>query len=175
MRNPWRDSFDRQTGALYIGDVGQGSREEIDVMQTVTAGTNYGWPQREGTQSYPNENQNQCSDSLRTRTEPVLDYGHVNGNCSITGGYVYRGAQFPWLTGSYFYGDYCSGQIWRTQTGGAVLTAIPVLDTAFNISSFGEDVSGELYVVDLGGSVYRIISNELAHSQFLARVMRQAD
>lgn len=170
LRNPWRDSFDRQTGDLYIGDVGQGLREEVDVLRIATAGANLGWPQREGLQSYANENH--CNDSGRPRTEPILDYGHDGGNCAITGGYVYRGVQYPALGGTYFYADYCTGKLWSARPTGAGYSSTLALDTTLNISSFGEDVSGELYVVNLGGSVYALKATTLLHSSFLPAVRR---
>ena len=167
LRNPWRFSFDRQTGDLYIGDVGQGAREEVDFQAAGAAGgQNYGWDCREGKQSY-----NDTSDTVnnpqvlnsdcpgRTFVEPVLDYPHSpNPECSITGGYVYRGRVPSFLTGQYLYGDYCSGKIWRVASNGGTWTPTLISDTAFNISSFGESESGRIYVADLASQTLQWIA-----------------
>jgi glucose/arabinose dehydrogenase len=152
LRNPWRFSFDRQTGDLYVADVGQGSREEINRQVAGSAGgQNYGWRVMEGSNCY-----NPSSGCDRTGlTLPIHDYGHGDG-CSVTGGYVYRGAALPALRGAYIFGDYCSGRIWslRLESGSWVRTQL--IDTTYSISSFGEDESGELYLTDLaGGVLYR--------------------
>ena len=147
MRNPWRFSFDRATGQLYVGDVGQGVIEEVDI---ITQGGNYGWRVLEGTRC-TNLGPGSCSN--QAYIPPIAQYDHAtNGRCSITGGYVYRGALQSLPYGAYIYGDYCSGEVFLLQSGvSSVLT-----DTTFNISSFGEDEAGELYVVSLGGTIYRI-------------------
>ena len=112
VRNPWRNSFDRQTGAFYVGDVGQNIWEEINALPAHSAaGLNLGWNRREGNHSYSDS----CAASLIANTDPVAEYNHAEstGQCaSVTGGYVYRGSSQPWLNGSYFYGDACSGQLW---------------------------------------------------------------
>jgi len=153
LRNPWRFSFDRSTGDLYIGDVGQGSWEEIDFETgTDPGGRNYGWATMEGSHCFVNSN---CStDGL---TLPVAEYSHALG-CSVTGGYVYRGTRFPALRGLYLYGDFCSGTVWGLAPAGPGDWTVAVVgQTGVSISSFGEDESGELYLTDLStGSVYFI-------------------
>ncbi len=148
LRNPWRFSFDRATGQLYAADVGQGAREEIDI---VSLGGNYGWRLLEGTRC-TNLGPGSCADSRFIA--PIAEYNNTGaaGRCSITGGYVYRGSQQSLPPGAYIYGDYCSGEILMLREG--VQTVL--LDTSLNISSFGEDEAGELYVVAIGGSVQRI-------------------
>ncbi|HWS53214.1 MAG TPA: PQQ-dependent sugar dehydrogenase [Pyrinomonadaceae bacterium] len=147
FRNPFRWSFDRQTGQLWAGDVGQGQREEIDI---VTLGGNYGWRVFEGTRC---TGLGPASCASPGYTPPVFEYAHSAGRCSITGGYVYRGTRGSLPVGSYVYADYCTGEIFLYQ-GGSPLTRL--LDTALNVASFGEDEAGELYVVGLGGTVQRI-------------------
>ena len=153
LRNPWRFSFDRETGDLFIGDVGQNSMEEIDFQPASSVGgQNYGWRRMEGTQCY--NPPNNCNDG--SLTLPVLTYA-TGANCAITGGYRYRGAQYPQWNGVYFYGDYCSGLIRAGIQAGANWTEADTHGTSFQISTFGEDESGELYVADYsGGAVYRI-------------------
>ena len=152
LRNPWRFSFDRLTGDLFIGDVGQSSWEEVDFQAASSAGEeNYGWRLMEGSSCF--NPPNNCNDG--TLILPVAEYDHALGNCSITGGYGYRGARYPELAGIYFYGDYCSGRIW-----GFTTEASELLDTSLSITSFGEDEEGELYVADIdpNGAIYRIVS-----------------
>ena len=152
LRNPWRITFDRQTGDLLIGDVGQGAREEVDFQPAGAAGRNYCWRRMEGFSVFdPNE---PCT--AGTPTDPVLDYDHSAGNCSITGGYRYRGSQFPGVVGTYFYADFCSGRIWGATQNGGQWTTTQLLDTALNISTFGEDETGELYLAHLGGALHRL-------------------
>ena len=146
VRNPFRFSFDRQNGALWVGDVGQGSREEIDV---VSAGDNLGWRVLEGTRCTGLE-PDRCDAGF---TPPVAEYTHTGGRCSITGGYVYRGTRATLPEGAYVYADFCTGEVFMLLGGAQTV----LLDTAQNISSFGEDESGELYVVALGGAVYRLV------------------
>lgn len=149
-RNPWRYSFDRGTGQLFLGDVGQGAREEIDI---VTLGGNYGWRIMEGSICNPAFNGGVCTPPSG-HIPPISEYSHSAGRCSITGGYVYRGVRSSLPTGAYVFADYCTGEIFQMQTG---LNTSPVLlDTAMNITSFGEDESGEIYVVGQGGTVHRI-------------------
>jgi len=156
LRNPWRFSFDRATGDLFIGDVGEGEIEEVDYQPaTSNGGENYGWALYEGDSC--NAGGDACSTSGLTR--PVAVYTHLDRNCTIVGGHVYRGTRSPALRGTYLFGDYCSGKLWAfpasdAQDGHA--TAQEVLDTDLQISSFGEDAAGELYVVSLGGSIYRV-------------------
>jgi glucose/arabinose dehydrogenase len=156
LRNPWRFAFDRQTGDLYIGDVGQGEREEIDYQPAAsTGGENYGWNIMEGSQCY---NATSCDTSGLTL--PVTEYAtHSDGNCAVTGGMVYWGQDYPGMQGIYFYADYCSGQIWGLQYDGAAWHNSPALFTAnFRISSFGEDEDGNLYVTDYSnGNIYMIV------------------
>jgi glucose/arabinose dehydrogenase len=155
LRNPWRFSFDRQTGDLYIGDVGQNAHEEIDVQLAGSAGgENYGWNTMEGLHCY---SPGMCS---RTGlTLPLVDYGHGDG-CSVTGGYVYRGSAIPALRGRYFYGDYCGGWIrsFRLQSGKAEdRQEHRSLETPGSLTSFGEDAAGELYVLTQNGNLYRLV------------------
>ena len=154
VRNPWRDSFDPCTGDLYIGDVGQGSWEEVDVEPQGMGNQNYGWRRMEGTHCY----EQNCD--MTGITLPVVEYDHGQG-CSVTGGYVYRGAAIPGLRGTYFYGDYCQGRIWTFfYAGGQATQQAEVTDdlqsAGISISSFGQDNDGEVYVVDHGGAVYKI-------------------
>ena len=155
-RNPWRFSFDRSSGDLWIGDVGQNQVEEINFTPAADSGLNYGWPILEGTRCY---NASTC-DSVGL-VLPVAEYEHSEG-CSVTGGYVYRGTQFAALNGVYFYADYCRGSLWATwpSASGAWSTA-KLLDTGQTVSSFGEDQAGELYVTDLSaGTVAQVVSSE---------------
>ena len=152
LRNPWRFSFDRKTGHLYIGDVGQDAYEEVDVEKKGKSGHNYGWSVMEATHCY--QPAQGCS---RTGlTLPVAEYPHSLG-CAVTGGYVYRGKESPTLRGTYLFGDYCSGRIWTLKQQHGTWTMSQALKTNLSISSFGEDASGELYVADIaGGGIYRI-------------------
>ena len=157
LRNPWRFSFD---GAdLYIGDVGQGAREEINVSTGLNAGRglNYGWRLMEGSACFnPSTN---CNNG--TLTLPIVDYTHDNGACSVTGGYVYRGQAVPAMQGSYFYADFCAGFVrsFRFNNGSAIeQTEWPLL-AASSITSFGQDGLGELYILTKGCNVSRIVPN----------------
>ncbi|MCL5996684.1 MAG: PQQ-dependent sugar dehydrogenase, partial [Chloroflexi bacterium] len=159
LRNPFRNSFDRLTGDLYVADVGQNAWEEVNYVPAGSgAGINFGWSQYEGTAPFNSG----CPSSGILPTPPVVVHAHsVTGddNCSITGGYVYRGLSQWWLYGAYFYGDWCSGRIWALwQPTPGVFNSIQVTDTTHRIASFGEDVSGEIYVADLAGAVYRLTS-----------------
>ena len=159
LRNPWRISFDRQTNDLYIGDVGQGTLEEIDFQPAGSAGgQNYGWRVMEGTQCY---NATTCDKSGKIL--PVAEYDHTLG-CSVTGGYVYRGTMAPSLQGIYFYADFCSGRLFGLMKDpGAGWQAVQLLDTPYSISSFGEDEQGEVYLADFtGGKIYRLLSTTFA-------------
>ena len=150
LRNPFRFSFDRDTGELVVGDVGQGAREEIDI---VTVGGNYGWRVFEGTSCTGN-------DPLLCNApgfiDPIFEYVHTGGRCSVTGGYVYRGTRGTFPLGTYVFGDFCTGEIFalRAAASGAPITLL--LDTELSISSFGVDEAGEIYVVGLGGTVHQI-------------------
>ena len=154
LRNPWRLSFDRLTHDLYIGDVGQSAREEVDFQSAnSTGGENYGWRVMEGSICYnPSSGCDQSGKIL-----PVAEYDHTVG-CSITGGYVYRGSNFPSLAGYYFYGDYCSGRLFSLYNDPILgWTSVQLVDTPYTLSTFGEDEQGELYLADLGtGRLYNI-------------------
>src|SRR6266568_1486469 len=159
LRNPWRFSFDRQTGDLYIADVGQDLWEEVDVAPTgvqLGRGANYGWNIMEGNHCYLTANCNTTGLIL-----PIAEYIHAFGACAITGGYVYRGSALPDLVGNYFYADYCNGSVWSIRypgSGPADWTSI--LTPGSSVSSFGEDAQGELYIVQLTGPVYRVVPSK---------------
>jgi glucose/arabinose dehydrogenase len=152
LRNPWRYSFDRLTGDLFIGDVGQGAIEEIDWLpKGRQAGVNLGWNVMEGTACYGAETCDQTGRAL-----PVAEYSHDQG-CSVVGGYDYRGTASPALHGVYLFADYCSGLLWglgRDRSG--AWTMSQPIETGLNVSSFGEDAAGELYVVSLDGGLYHL-------------------
>jgi glucose/arabinose dehydrogenase len=155
LRNPWRFSFDRLTGDLYIADVGQNIWEEVHFQPANSpGGENYGWNIMEGAHCFQAES---CDET--GLEQPIVEHQHGTGDCSITGGYVYRGQQFLSLYGNYFYGDYCSGNMWsllRQPDGTWVNNQVFGLRGLF-ISSFGEDVNGELYLLSYGdGVVYQI-------------------
>ncbi len=154
LRNPWRFSFDRITADLIIGDVGQNLFDEIDFqLATSIGGENYGWRIMEGLHCYNPSPCNQTGGLVR----PILEYSHAGGACSVTGGYRYRGARFPRMSGIYFYGDYCSGAIFgATQQSDGSWTSQTLLSTRLAISTFGEDQNGELYVADLNGAIYQL-------------------
>ncbi len=151
LRNVWRFGFDRATGDLFLADVGQNQWEEINFQPADSAGgENYGWNAFEGTHAY--SGQPAASETV----PPVLEYDHSRGRCSVTGGYVYRGARIPALQGVYLYGDWCSGTIWSAAPGAdGAWQAVVSLESGRSISSFGEDEAGELYLVDYGGAVLR--------------------
>jgi len=173
LRNPWRCSFDRLTGDLYIADVGQNAVEEVNFEPAGYAGArNYGWRCFEGTTctGLGGCDCNTSNTPENPRIMPIHTYTHAGGNCSITGGYVYRGAEIPSLRGTYFFADYCSNKIWSFRyEGGMVLEFTdrtaeldpdaggPISITS--ITSFGEDADGELYIVDQGGEIFRIKAN----------------
>jgi len=150
LRNPWRYAFDAPTGLLYIADVGQGAREEVNVIPATQAGVNYGWSIMEGAICYNASTCNQTGLTL-----PIIDYTHAAG-CSITGGYVYRGSAIPGIRGHYFYSDYCTGFLrsFRYENG----VAVDVKDWGLTMSlvtSFGVDFGGELYVMS-GNSILKV-------------------
>lgn len=153
LRNPWRFSFDRRTGDLTIGDVGQGEREEVDFMRRGTArGANFGWRAWEGTLRYDR------SLTVRGAVRPVLEYDtHAGGGCSITGGYVVRDPRIPALAGRYVYGDFCAGRLLtaRLRPGGATARRATRLRVP-SLSSFGEDGAGRIYATSLDGPVHRL-------------------
>jgi hypothetical protein len=163
LRNPWRCAFDRLTGDLYIADVGQNAWEEIDFQPTSSArAENYGWRLMEGNHCY-----NPPSDcDPGGLSYPIHEYSHGGGRCSVTGGYVYRGGDILDLQGAYFFADYCSDQIWSFRYDGNNISDLTERTSELdpgdglsidNISSFGEDGSGEVYIVDLGGEVFKIV------------------
>lgn len=159
LRNPWRFSFDRASGDLYIADVGQRAREEVNVQPASSGGgENYGWNVMEGTTCFDAATCDQTGLTL-----PVLDYTHADG-CSVTGGYVYRGSVLPSLTGHYFYADYCAGWVRSLRYQGGAATDrrdwTGTLNPGPNVTSFGEDARGELYILTQGGQVFRIVPAE---------------
>lgn len=160
LRNPWRISFDRATGALWIADVGQGAWEEVNREPAGSGGgLNYGWNVKEGRDCFPAGEDCSLAGTLDEMTDPLAVYSHDDG-CSVTGGYVYRGRVFPEVRGNYLFGDYCSGKVWAVAAGGrSRQEPVELLDTDLSISSFGESDRGELYLTDLaGGGLYRVRS-----------------
>jgi glucose/arabinose dehydrogenase len=152
VRNPWRFSFDRTTGDLFIGDVGQNQWEEISFQPAGSiGGENYGWNIMEGNHCFQQEDCDSTGLVL-----PIFDYSHREG-CSVTGGYVYRGQAYPELSGNYFLADYCQGTIWRLFPSPSGWDVAVVLDSDLVIPSFGEDVNGELYIMDFNsGGVFKL-------------------
>jgi len=167
VRNPWRFSFDRATGDLYIADVGQGSWEEVDFApSTSTGGENYGWRCMEGNACFTSPSGPNCTCNGPNLTDPVFVYSHGGApfRCSIDGGYVYRGLNIPGENGNYFYGDFCSGQIWSFKIVGGAATGNTQrfgFGSAFDLTSFGEDTQGELYLVSgigtTNGTIRKIV------------------
>ena len=161
LRNPWRFSFDRLTGDLLIGDVGQGAWEEIDFQAAGAAGgRNYGWDCREGAHAFTDTNgdMNAGCPGPVPFTEPVMEYSHSLG-CSVTGGFVSRNLPSHSMYGNYFFGDFCSGRIWRGVPGApGTFTRTDVSDTAFGITSFGEDENGRMYLTDSSGDTVQWLS-----------------
>ena len=170
LRNPFRASFDRQTGRMYMGDVGQNTREEIDTQEATNpgGGENYGWRLREGTIATPTGNPVVGGSPPPGNVEPIIDYGRSTGG-TVIGGYVYRGSQVPALQGKYVFGDYLSAKIFTLDYDGTTASnftditplLFPTRQGGFTlsaVSSFGEDANGELYIVDIGaGAVYKIV------------------
>jgi glucose/arabinose dehydrogenase len=163
LRNPWRFSFDRLTGHLYISDVGQASREELNFQPASSpGGENYGWRCMEGSKCTGSTG---CTCNDLALTLPFHEYAHTSSRCSIIGGYVYRGNHIPGLQGTYFFADFCSDEIWSLEYVGGVVNNFldrtqeltPPIGFINSIASFGEDGAGELYIVDLGGEIYKII------------------
>ncbi len=162
IRNPWRWSFDKLTGDIWMGDVGQNAREEINFQPaSSTGGENYGWNCREGFIAYNNPT-SACS-GVTDFTEPIFDYQTgSSAGCSVTGGIRYRGCEYPALYGKYVFGDFCSGRFWTTdEVNGNWVTEV-ALNSSISISGFGEDVNNELYVLSLNGVIYRVVSGDLA-------------
>ena len=161
MRNPWKFSFDRQTGDLWIADVGQNAREEINKAASTAAGLNYGWRCYEANIPY---NTNGCQ-SASNYFMPVANYALGNGNCSITGGYVYRGSTYPNFIGKYIFSDYCSNRIGWVENNGGTITWSSLFTG--NFVSFGEDINGELYVAGISnGTISKIIDTSLGTEDF---------
>lgn len=165
LRNPWRCSFDRQSGDLYIGDVGQGAREEISFQPGDSpGGLNYGWKCEEGNACFGNSQHCRCGDE--NLVPPIHDYPRNVGTC-VTGGYVYRGSAIPGLDGTYFFADYSNSNIWSFRYDGNQVTEYTVRTTELrpqgfsinNPAGFGEDANGEIYICDHGGEVFKIIAN----------------
>lgn len=157
LRNAWKFSFDRETGDVWIADVGQNAIEEINMEPSTSGGLNYGWRCYEGDSSYDTSG---CASS-DTMTFPLVTYNHSNGRCSITGGYVYRGTLYPNLVGKYFFADYCSGEIGWVEEN----TLEFLVDTPNEFfSTFGEDVNGELYAAS-GGMIYKIVGQTMEVSE----------
>ena len=154
LRNPWRFSFDRRTGDLYIGDVGQNSWEEVDFTPRRSPGLeNYGWDVYEGRAQYERKQPNPAGHLVF----PIAVYSLNGDPCAVTGGFVYRGSAVPAARGRYFYGDNCSGEIWSLRVvGGRARSARKESFRLPGLSSFGQDGKGELYAVTLGGQLYRL-------------------
>ena len=152
LRNPWRISFDSATGDLYIGDVGQNAWEEIDyLLGGSSGGVNFGWDYREGAHEYDGN-----PPAGLALVDPIAEYSHSEGGCSVTGGYVYRGAMPEW-NGIYLYGDYCTGFIWGLMRVNGEWQAQLLFDTDVRITSFGQDESGEVYLLGDGGGTYKLV------------------
>jgi len=151
LRNPFKVTRDTRSGRIWIADVGQGMREEVNVLRR---GANYGWPIMEGELCF----RTGLPCSIRRLQKPVWTIPHPKGS-SITGGYVYRGAALRRLSGSYIYGDFITGRMWRLATQGRRYSNRLLLSTKLNISSFGQDLSGEIYVVDYSGNIFRLVGS----------------
>jgi glucose/arabinose dehydrogenase len=153
LRNPWRFAFDPTAALLYIGDVGQAQREEIDVASATAPGLNYGWSVMEGSLCF---NVNPCMSTGLVL--PAVEYDHTRGDCAVIGGFVYRGSAIPQLQGSYFYSDLCGGWVRSFRYNGGQVTdqidwALPTGGTY----SFGEDAQGEIYVLSVTNTIYKIV------------------
>jgi glucose/arabinose dehydrogenase len=167
LRNPWRFSFDRLTGDLTIADVGQNSLEEINFQSADSpGGENYGWNIFEGDQCYSGGT---CDPTGMTM--PIHTYPNTSPECSVTGGYVYRGSEYPDLQGLYIFGDFCSGKIWELQKNNDAWEDALLADTNLLISTFGEDEAGTLYAADMvSGVLYKIVSSESVVSFYLPMI-----
>ncbi len=178
LRNPYRSSFDRETGDLYIGDVGQSAREEIDFIANGSpGGQNFGWRLREGTIATPD-----VGGALPGATDPIYDYTHGNGTFqgrSVTGGYVYRGSLLPELDGTYFFGDFIRGKVWSFDYDGSALTGLtdwtetlrPDVGNFGSFSSFGEGGTGELFIVNYGGDIFQVVPEPGVSALLIATVV----
>ena len=165
FRNPWRISFDRATGDLYIADVGENVLEEINFQPASSSGgENYGWPCYEGDGLH-----DQPSCQAVTYTFPIFSYDHADGRCSVTGGYVYRGQQYPAMAGHYLLADFCSGSVWNLHPQGGGWEAHEYAALGSFPTTFGEDINGELYLAELfGGNIFRVVENSVVASTTLA-------
>ncbi len=171
LRNPWRFSFDNLTGDLFIADVGQNTWEEVNFQASSSAGgQNYGWPCFEG--MHATGSSTVCT--IGTIAAPVAEYNHGTSDsigCSISGGYRYRGSEYPNMAGIYFYGDYCTGRIWGAEPSGSSWAAVELTDTNFSISTFGESEDGSLYLADYSsGIIYKVVG--LDYYLFLPLILR---
>ena len=165
LRNPWRWSFDRLTGALWAGDVGQNNIEEVDLIES---GNNYGWRCYEGTSAY---NPDQCADAS-VYTEPKAQYTHDVGY-AVTGGFVYRGAAIPDLTGVYLYADYSTGRLWALNDPYGAATVQELLQTGLNIPSFAQGNDGEVYVLAMNGSIYQLVQATASSTASFAALLSE--
>lgn len=150
LRNPWRWSFDRDTGRLWLADVGQDTWEEVDIIER---GGNYGWNVCEG--AHLRGSSTPCANAAFI--DPIAEYGHSQG-CAVTGGYVYRGASIPALLSDYVFGDFCSGTIWAWSDNGGAPIMQPVISSGLSVVSFGQSSDGEVYVVNFGGTLHKIVA-----------------
>jgi glucose/arabinose dehydrogenase len=158
LRNPWRFSFDAQTGEMFVTDVGETRFEEVNVQRAKEGGQNYGWPHAEGSEC-------RTEGSCRAFVAPALVYTHGEG-CSVTGGYVYRGEALPQLQGRYLYADFCTGQVWAARETERGWEATPLFGTGAMISTFGEGENGELFLADYAaGAIYKIVSDVTASAK----------
>lgn len=161
LRNPWKFSFDKQNGDLWIADVGQGTYEEINHATATQSGLNYGWRCYEGNAAY---NTTGCA-AQATMKSPLAVINHSSGACSITGGYIYRGTMYPNFQGKYFFSDYCLPKIGMTDNLGNVIFSDNFANN--NFVSFGEDINGELYISDItNGNIYKIYDSSLGVAEF---------
>jgi glucose/arabinose dehydrogenase len=161
LRNPWRFGFDSASGAQWIGDVGQNTYEEIDDLGAGVGGRNMGWDCREGTLNTVSQyGGSYCSG--RSFTGPIYQYGHSNGRCAIVGGFVYRGAQYASvMKGLYLYGDYCTGEMWALARTSSGTVSDFVGKRSASITSFGQSISGEIYVVDTDGNLSHVTARRI--------------
>jgi glucose/arabinose dehydrogenase len=172
LRNPWRFSFDRQTGDLYVGDVGDGAYEEIDFQPASSSGgENYGWRCTEGAHEFKSHLA-ECVGT--TITLPVAEFSHELG-CAVIGGRVYRGALYPHLQGFYFYADFCTGRVWGLKFDGSQWQKQILLEGAIPVVSFGEDENGELYLMSYDGKVYRLVDASEPHLAELAGAWQRVE
>lgn len=164
MRNPWKFSFDKETGDLWIADVGQNAREEINkIPQPLTAGLNFGWRCYEANVPY---NTTGCQD-ISNYTFPVANYNLGGGNCAVTGGYVYRGTTYPNLQGKYVFADYCAGRIGFINNAGGAITWTTSFGVNVDFTTFGEDINGQLYVAETpSGIISKVIDTSLGTNDF---------